>query len=48
MTLADRSPDLSFDRIDRCTDHQACRDRVTAAGGTSVLVDLANDPGVRP
>lgn len=29
-----------FERIDRCTDHQACRVRVEAAGGTWKLLDI--------
>ena len=38
--LACYSDDGRFERIDRCTDHQACRDRVEASGQEWPLSDI--------
>jgi hypothetical protein len=38
--LACYADDGRFERIDRCTEHQACRDRVEAAGNEWPLADL--------
>jgi len=38
--LACYAEDARFERIDRCSDHQACRDRVEAAGQPWLLSDL--------
>lgn len=38
--LACYAEDGRFERIDRCTDHQACRDRLEATGEPWPLVDL--------
>ena len=38
--LACYSDDGRFERIDRCSDHQACRDRVEASGEAWPLVDI--------
>ena len=41
-TLACYADDGRFERIDRCTDHQACRERVEASGETWPLIDITN------
>ena len=41
-SLACYADDGRFERIDRCTDHQACRDRVEADGLDWLLVDITN------
>lgn len=38
--LACYADDGRFERIDRCMDHQACRDRVEASGDTWPLTDI--------
>lgn len=38
--LACYAEDGRFERIERCIDHQACRDRVEAAGEVWALVDI--------
>lgn len=38
--LACYSDDGRFERIDRCMDHQACRDRVEASGREWPLSDI--------
>lgn len=38
--LACYADDGRFERIDRCSDHQLCRARVEATGGTWALADL--------
>jgi hypothetical protein len=40
--LACYSSDGRFERIDRCSDHQECRDRVEALGDTWPLIDITN------
>lgn len=38
--LACYADDGRFERIDRCIDHQACRDRVEASSGSWPLADI--------
>lgn len=38
--LACYADDGRFERMDRCTDHQACRDRVEGSGEEWPLADL--------
>jgi len=45
--LACYADDGRFERIDRCTDHQACRDRVEASGEPWLLLDLTHSKVVR-
>ena len=40
--LACYAEDGRFERIDRCTDHQACRDRVEADGLEWPLLDVTD------
>jgi hypothetical protein len=40
--LACYEDDGRFERMDRCTDHQACRDRLEDAGGEWPLADLTH------
>ena len=40
--LACYADDGRFERIERCTDHQACRERVEAEGLEWPLVDITN------
>ena len=40
--LACYADDGRFERIDRCTSHQACRERVEDSGRTWELVDITN------
>lgn len=40
--LACYADDGRFDRINRCTDHQACRDRVEESGRQWPLADLTH------
>jgi hypothetical protein len=41
-SLACYADDGRFERIDRCTDHQACRERVESAGLVWELIDITN------
>lgn len=38
--LACYADDGRFERIDRCVDHQACRDRLEALGDDWPLIDI--------
>lgn len=40
--LACYADDGRFERIDRCTDHQACRRRVEQAGAEWLLIDVTD------
>jgi len=40
--LACYADDGRFERMDRCVDHQRCRERVEESGNVWLLVDITN------